>query len=574
MLKAILVTKITMAALGNKSLQFALRCSDIIEVDDLFPVDVLVALKKQTNCKLLLGLRRGSGDHKTACNTSNGTALRLEKLRAAVALFDYIELDAQCDLGKSILDTVPPQKRLISWRSTVAGEGAEEEDVVNEREALMQAFKRLSGIDAFLYRLVTSSGINALEFLDRVKRKNRALSGKKNVALSGKKNVALSGKKNVALSGKKNGAFSGKKNGAFSGKKNVVAYGEAPCELWSRVAAVYKGAAYVFCAADEAEPMSLAYLVRQFGLPELPKEAAVYGICGYPLNQSVSPLIHNAAFRQLGLAAVYLPFPGRDLDALLRLVARLDRIGLIVKGLTVTAPLKEALGRRFAGKDTVIGRVQSANALLFNNGAAAEIAQVESTDRIGLEAVLRSAGIHPRGRRVAVVGCGGSGRTAARVLADLGAEVVLYNRSHWRARMAERLLELKCLPLSELDLATVDVIVNTVPFPLSCEFDLPYSLEGLSSRSVLIDYTYRPSPNALVVRGRQQGLRVVDGLAMLRYQLCAQFRYLTGRYMPASIMFDTLGFYRRFNADSERAGNIGNGRKTLACEWALNPNVA
>ncbi len=574
MLKAILVTKITMAALGNKSLQFALRCSDIIEVDDLFPVDVLVALKKQTNCKLLLGLRRGSGDHKTACNTSNGTALRLEKLRAAVALFDYIELDAQCDLGKSILDTVPPQKRLISWRSTVAGEGAEEEGVVNEREALMQAFKRLSGIDAFLYRLVTSSGINALEFLDRVKRKNRALSGKKNVALSGKKNVALSGKKNVALSGKKNGAFSGKKNGAFSGKKNVVAYGEAPCELWSRVAAVYKGAAYVFCAADEAEPMSLAYLVRQFGLPELPKEAAVYGICGYPLNQSVSPLIHNSAFRQLGLAAVYLPFPGRDLDALLRLVARLDRIGLIVKGLTVTAPLKEALGRRFAGKDTVIGRVQSANALLFNNGAAAEIAQVESTDRIGLEAVLRSAGIHPRGRRVAVVGCGGSGRTAARVLADLGAEVVLYNRSHWRARMAERLLELKCLPLSELDLATVDVIVNTVPFPLSCEFDLPYSLEGLSSRSVLIDYTYRPSPNALVVRGRQQGLRVIDGLAMLRYQLCAQFRYLTGRYMPASIMFDTLGFYRRFNADSERAGNIGNGRKTLACEWALNPNVA
>ncbi len=542
MLKAILVTKITMAALGNKSLQFALRCSDIIEVDDLFPVDVLVALKKQTNCKLLLGLRRGFGDHKTACNTSNGTALRLEKLRAAVALFDYIELDAQCDLGKSILDTVPPQKRLISWRSTVAGEGAEEEDVVNEREALMQAFKRLSGIDAFLYRLVTSSGINALEFLDRVKRKDRALSGKE--------------------------------NGAFSGKKNVVAYGEAPCELWSRVAAVYKGAAYVFCAADEAEPMSLAYLVRQFGLPELPKEAAVYGICGYPLNQSVSPLIHNAAYRQLGLAAVYLPFPGRDLDALLRLVARLDRIGLIVKGLTVTAPLKEALGRRFAGKDTVIGRVQSANALLFNNGAAAEIAQVENTDRIGLEAVLRSAGIHPRGRRVAVVGCGGSGRTAARVLADLGAEVVLYNRSHWRARMAERLLELKCRPLSELDLSTVDVIVNTVPFPLSCEFDLPYSLEGLSSRSVLIDYTYRPSPNALVVRGRQQGLRVVDGLAMLRYQLCAQFRYLTGRYMPASIMFDTLGFYRRFNADSERAGNIGNGRKTLACEWALNPNVA
>ncbi len=556
MLKAILVTKITMAALGNKSLQFALRCSDIIEVDDLFPVDVLVALKKQTNCKLLLGLRRGSGDHKTACNTSNGTALRLEKLRTAVALFDYIELDAQCDLGKSILDTVPPQKRLISWRSTVAGEGAEY--VVNEREALMQAFKRLSGIDAFLYRLVTSSGINALEFLDRVKRKDRALSGKEN----------------GAFSGKENGAFSGKENGAFSGKKNVVAYGEAPCELWSRVAAVYKGAAYVFCAADEAEPMSLAYLVRQFGLPELPKEAAVYGICGYPLNQSVSPLIHNAAFRQLGLAAVYLPFPGRDLDALLRLVARLDRIGLIVKGLTVTAPLKEALGRRFAGNDTVIGRVQSANALLFNNGAAAEIAQVESTDRIGLEAVLRSAGIHPRGRRVAVVGCGGSGRTAARVLADLGAEVVLYNRSHWRARMAERLLELKCLPLSELDLASVDVIVNTVPFPLSCEFDLPYSLEGLSSRSVLIDYTYRPSPNALVVRGRQQGLRVVDGLAMLRYQLCAQFRYLTGRYMPASIMFDTLGFYRRFNADSERAGNVGNGRKTLACEWALNPNVA
>ncbi len=564
MLKAILVTKITMAALGNKSLQFALRCSDIIEVDDLFPVDVLVALKKQTNCKLLLGLRRGSGDHKTACNTSNGTALRLEKLRAAVALFDYIELDAQCDLGKSILDTVPPQKRLISWRSTVAGEGAEY--VVNEREALMQAFKRLSGIDAFLYRLVTSSGINALEFLDRVKRKDRALSGKVN--------GALSGKENGALSGKVNGALSGKVNVAFSGKKNIVAYGEAPCELWSRVAAVYKGAAYVFCAADEAEPMSLAYLVRQFGLPELPKEAAVYGICGYPLNQSVSPLIHNAAFRQLGLAAVYLPFPGRDLDALLRLVARLDRIGLIVKGLTVTAPLKEALGRRFAGNDTVIGRVQSANALLFNNGAAAEIAQVESTDRIGLEAVLRSAGIHPRGRRVAVVGCGGSGRTAARVLADLGAEVVLYNRSHWRARMAERLLELKCLPLSELDLATVDVIVNTVPFPLSCEFDLPYSLEGLSSRSVLIDYTYRPSPNALVVRGRQQGLRVIDGLAMLRYQLCAQFRYLTGRYMPASIMFDTLGFYRRFNADSERAGNIGNGRKTLACEWALNPNVA
>ena len=141
---------------------------------------------------------------------------------------------------------------------------------------------------------------------------------------------------------------------------------------------------------------------------------------------------------------------------------------------------------------------------------------------------------------------------AARFLADRGGLISLYNRSEWRARMAEEILEMPCNPLNELELSAVDVLVNTIPIPESADSHLPFSFSGLDGCLAVIDYTYGPRPNFLVIQCHKLGIKIVDGMVMLQKQLRSQFQCLTGIEIQEHVVADALNQYFQFPGEMEQ----------------------
>jgi shikimate dehydrogenase len=146
------------------------------------------------------------------------------------------------------------------------------------------------------------------------------------------------------------------------------------------------------------------------------------------------------------------------------------------------------------------------------------------TDGPGVLARLQKR-LTPRGRRVAVVGAGGTARAVAWTLADAGCRVTLFNRTAERGAEAARALGVSSSNLEGLPEHDWDILVNATPLGRDGERIIdPDRLRG----SVVIDAVYGPRPTALVSDARDRGLEVIDGLEMLAAQGVLQFRHLTG----------------------------------------------
>ena len=278
-------------------------------------------------------------------------------------------------------------------------------------------------------------------------------------------------------------------------------------------------------------------LVKNYNIDALPdKITTLYGIIGANIGKSFSPLVHNKGLRALHLSAIYLPFKIDSLSELSSFLKRCTSIDLPIKGLTVTAPLKAIIHGEYPGARSIVQTTHSANVLMVKDGQTL----VETTDDIGLDYILKQQNITVKGKHIAVLGSGCSGRIAAYTLSKQGAHVTLFNRSAERATLAHKLLKLSSKVLDTLKTDDFDVLVNTVPFEE--QSDITFDINRLNSRTIYIDFVYNPYPNCLLVQARLNGLQVIDGLIMLKNQLFSQFYSLTGKTLPtqASLALDTI----------------------------------
>src|SRR4030095_3950665 len=127
---------------------------------------------------------------------------------------------------------------------------------------------------------------------------------------------------------------------------------------------------------------------------DLPPASVLAGLAGNPVGHSLSPRLHNAAYRALGLPRLYLPFHVESFgDFWLEVVesGSLDVLGLPLTGLSVTAPFKEAALAMAGASSPLAERVQSANTLLLNDG----VWEAETTDPEGVVQTLLARGIDP-----------------------------------------------------------------------------------------------------------------------------------------------------------------------------------
>ena len=320
------------------------------------------------------------------------------------------------------------------------------------------------------------------------------------------------------------------------GRDDVTAYATGPIGTWSRIVAPWLGAPFVFENAAEIDRLS-----SSFGFPEMAPIEELFGMVGNPVLHSFSPRIHNTAFRAQGRKALYVPFHVENFDDFYRNVLEsraIESLGFSVNALSIVSPFKAAALSAASAKSPMVAHAGSTNFFLRNEEGEWT---AETTDADGVLLTLRDRGVHCRNKRVAVIGCGGSGRAMAAALHQAGADVTLVNRSMERGRFASELLGLPFLPLHHFSGEAYSIVVNATPVGRETD-DVSVPVETLKRDTVIVDLVYRDRPTQLMSRTRGPGRITIDGWDMLVTQALRQFRLMTGADMPEAIARQALGF--------------------------------
>ncbi|MGI9149508.1 MAG: shikimate dehydrogenase [Chloroflexota bacterium] len=258
-------------------------------------------------------------------------------------------------------------------------------------------------------------------------------------------------------------------------------------------------------------------------------------LLGQPVAHSLSPALHNAAFRSLGIDAKYEAWEVAP-HALAEAVARLRSPDCI--GANVTAPHKQTV---VAYMDEVSDEVLALGVLNTIANRAGRLVG-GNTDARGLARWMRQVSIDPAERAALVLGAGGAGRAAVWALADLQASSVrVLNRTVERAQDVVSSLQAH-VPGVELGWGALDevgkpattawkVVVNATS--LGHHGAAPSLHPSCYSRdSVAIELAYNPPESAFMVAARQAGARAENGLGMLLHQAALAFELWTGQPAP------------------------------------------
>ena len=257
------------------------------------------------------------------------------------------------------------------------------------------------------------------------------------------------------------------------------------------------------------------------------------GVIGWPVEHSLSPVIHNAAFAALAMNWVYVPMPVApgDLPAALAGVAALG-----FAGANVTMPHKVEASALADDVTDDARRLHAVNALVVGAGGLVG----HNTDSPGFDRFLRrDAGLDASGRRALVFGAGGAARACALALARAGlAHLTVALREPARAAGLIAALEgsdlaIEVVAMDEAPACEVDLVVNATPLGAHGE-DLP--LPRLGPDSVAVDLLYRPAMTPMQRVAREAGAAAFGGLGLLLHQAALSFELWTGREPPLDAM--------------------------------------
>ena len=261
----------------------------------------------------------------------------------------------------------------------------------------------------------------------------------------------------------------------------------------------------------------------------------LFGIIGNPVEHSLSPAMHNAAFAELGMNGVYIPMRPTDLAEGFR---GLRSLGFI--GVSVTVPFKVAIMEFLDKVDPVARNIGAVNTLLFERDGDHCRCTGYNTDWLGSNQALGEE-LQLAGATVLILGAGGAARAVGFGLIEAGARVLIANRTEAKGRALAAQLRCPFVPADQLAGLRADALINTTSVGMAPHADaLPIRPELLPRFAVVMDIVYAPLTTRLLREAAACGCRTVDGLQMLLHQGAAQFTLWTGREAPLNVMRQAL----------------------------------
>lgn len=266
----------------------------------------------------------------------------------------------------------------------------------------------------------------------------------------------------------------------------------------------------------------------------------IYGVIGDPIEHTLSPIIQNAAFKALDLDYVFLAFKVSP-NQVDKAIAGMRALEIV--GLNVTMPHKEAVIKNLDQIDENAKFLNAVNTIHNKDGQLIGY----NTDGVGVIKALKENGSNPKGKKILLLGAGGSARAIAYALAKQTDELIILNRT---VSVAKKIVNLLNKTLNKKILADSlttqkirehiqqsDILINATSVgmkPNSNQSLIPKQL--IKPKMTIMDIVYNPVETKLAREAKSAGAKVVSGTEMLIYQGAASFEIWTGKTAPVEVM--------------------------------------
>jgi shikimate dehydrogenase len=266
----------------------------------------------------------------------------------------------------------------------------------------------------------------------------------------------------------------------------------------------------------------------------------ICAIIGDPVEHSLSPAMHNAAFKELKLNLVYVAFTVTR-NELKEAISSARILGF--RGLNVTMPHKNAVIKYLDETDSMAKSIGAVNTVLNDGGRLVGF----NTDGIGAMRALKENGVSLNGRKLLLLGAGGAAKAIAFQAAQEVEELVVLNRTFEKAeKLAEALRKnfgkkvrggaFSSEFLKE-EIKDADILVNATSVGMHPDVNKsPVPRTQLRPSLCVMDIIYSPLETKLVMDAKAEGAKIVSGLEMLIYQGVASFEIWTNHPAPVEVM--------------------------------------
>jgi 3-dehydroquinate dehydratase/shikimate dehydrogenase len=326
------------------------------------------------------------------------------------------------------------------------------------------------------------------------------------------------------------------KAGAENKEIIPIAMGEAG--KWTRILGLAHGAFLTYASLETGREtaggqLTAEELIETYRVKELNENTEVYGIIGRPVAQSVSPAMHNAAFKFHKLNSVYVPFEVKNLAEFVKKFIRPEtrEIDLNFRGFSVTIPHKRSIIEFLDDVDETAKAVGAVNTVKIENGRLFGY----NTDAEGFIEPLKNSYGDLSGARVALLGAGGAARAAIFALKKENASITVFARDLQKGEAPAKEFEVELKELtSEIDFNHFDVLINATPLGMKGEHETktPCFAEQIKNVRLVYDLVYNPFQTRLMNEADKAHVPKIGGLAMLVAQAAAQQKIWTGFDAP------------------------------------------
>jgi shikimate dehydrogenase len=258
----------------------------------------------------------------------------------------------------------------------------------------------------------------------------------------------------------------------------------------------------------------------------MPEQAqATYGIIGYPVDHSLSPLMHNAAFKAFGADAIYKLFPLQE-DELDGFFKDLHDPSSPIFGLNVTVPYKEKVMQYIDILTPFVQKTGAVNTIVISEDRKLS---GHNTDAPGFLTHLAELQFNTKGKKIAILGAGGSARAIITALCLMPARpqvIKLYNRTVSRVdnllkdlqmRMDVSIVE-SVISVDDLNIEQADLLINTTSIGMKEDDPCLVDAELFHPDMLVYDLIYNPKETLLLKMAKEQNAQTANGLGMLYYQ--------------------------------------------------------
>ncbi len=317
--------------------------------------------------------------------------------------------------------------------------------------------------------------------------------------------------------------------------------------VFSRILCGKFGAPFTYATFNKDRQMapgqlSFEDMQRIYRFDQIGPDTEIYGVLGDPIAQSMSPLIHNASFKALGMNKVYVPFrvPDKQLKSTLEQFKFLG-----VKGYSVTIPHKEAIVAQTSNYDGPVAMIGAANTLYKDTDgqwwaansdydAALQSMAIGGTDESGNVPTPEE---FLAGKKVLLLGSGGVARAIGAGVMNCGGALTICNRTHARAAELAKHLGCQQITWENRGAQYADVLINCTPVGMHPDVNVtPFAENWFREGMVVFDTIYNPEQTLFLKQAKLRGCKTITGVEMFVRQAAVQFQKFTGQPAPVEIM--------------------------------------